>query len=138
MILGLVAAKENSNRFPGKNYHEYRGKPMFWHSVKPLLESKLIDDVFVITDSKKIQDYCIDHGVKVIWRPRNASKDSDKLITILRWAYYSLDNEYDTVVAIMANCPGHTSETVDLAIKRIKNERQLTLQLLNHTIVQIK
>ena len=58
MILGLVAAKATSKRFPGKNKHILNGEPLFWHSVKPLLNSKLVDDVYVITDSKYIKEYC--------------------------------------------------------------------------------
>ena len=62
MILGLVAAKDNSNRFPGKNKHIHNGEPLFWHSVKPLLDSK-IDDVYVITDSNYIKSYCEERNV---------------------------------------------------------------------------
>ena len=58
MILGLVAAKDNSNRFPGKNKHIYDGAPLFWHSVQPLLDSEKVDDVYVITDSDYIKFYC--------------------------------------------------------------------------------
>ena len=87
MIVGLVAAKNNSNRFPGKNIHEYKGKPLFMNSVQPLIDSKLVDDVYVITDSKHIKTYCNKNNINVIWRARNASRDEDKLITILRYAY---------------------------------------------------
>jgi len=50
MILGLVAAKSNSIRFPGKNKHMYNGKPLFWYSVETLLDSN-VDDVYVITNN---------------------------------------------------------------------------------------
>ena len=80
MIVGLVAAKNNSNRFPGKNKFIYNNKPLFWHSVEPLLHSSLIDDVYVITDSTEIQDYCKLNNVKTIWRPKNATRNDDKLI----------------------------------------------------------
>ena len=88
MILGLVAAKENSNRFPGKNKYILDGKPLFWYSVEPLLQSELIDDLYVVTDSEFIQNYCLERNVKTIWRPKNATRDEDKLINILRFAYF--------------------------------------------------
>lgn len=120
MILGLVSAKENSNRFPGKNYYMLDDEPLFYHSVKPLIESEFVDDVYVITDSKTILDYCIKNNIKTIWRSKNATRDEDKLITILRYAYYTLDIEYDTVVSIMANCPNNTVTDVDKGIKILK------------------
>ena len=119
MILGLVAAKENSIRFKNKNKYIYQGKPLFWHSVSPLLESDEIDDVYVITDSKDIKKYCEDRDVNVIWRPKNATRDEDKLINILRFGYYNLNKDYDIVVSIMANCPGHTVDTINDGIKLI-------------------
>ena len=121
MIVGLVAAKNNSNRFPEKNKFIYNNKPLFWHSVEPLLHSSLIDDVYVITDSTEIQDYCKLNNVKTIWRPKNATRNDDKLINILRYAYYSLDIDYDIVVSIMANCPGNYSSNIEKGINLIKN-----------------
>ena len=121
MILGLVAAKNNSNRFLGKNKYIYNKEPLFWHSVKPMLKSKRIDDVYVITDSEYIKEYCEKRNVKVIWRPKNSARDNDKLISVLRYGYYCLDKSYDKVVSIMANCPGHTSEDIDSGIKKFED-----------------
>ena len=120
MTIGMVVAKNNSNRFPGKNKYILNGYPLFWHSVQPLLNSKQIDQVYVVTDSEYIQNYCNKQNVSVIWRPINASRDNDKLISIIRWAYYSLNISYDIIVSVMANCPGHTSADIDLGIKKFK------------------
>lgn len=134
MILGLIAAKENSNRFPGKNKFILDGKPLFWHSVEPLLQSELIDDVYVVTDSEYIQKYCIERKVKTIWRPKNAARDEDKLINILRFAYYSLEKEYDMVVSIMANCPNHTVKEINKGIKLLKSNNLNEVRSYNNGI----
>jgi len=120
MIVGLVAAKDNSNRFLGKNKYIYNKEPLFWHSVEPMLKSKRIDDVYVITDSEYIKEYCKLREVKVIWRPKNATIDDDKLISILRFGYYNLDMRYNKIVSIMANCPGHTEKDIDRGIDRME------------------
>lgn len=116
MIIGIVAAKENSGRFPGKNIHLLKNIPLFWHSVQPLLDAKKIDKVYVATDSSYIKKYCEFAEVPVIWRHINASRSDDKLINIFRFVYYSIKEQPDIVVRIMANCPGHTGEMVDNAI----------------------
>jgi len=130
MILGLIAAKENSNRFMNKNIHLHKGEPMFWHSVKPLLDS-VVDDVYVVTDSKYIKSYCEERKVNVIWRPKNACRDDDKLINILRFGYYNLEKKYDVVVTVMANCPGHTSEIINNGIKLLKNKKLREVRTFN-------
>lgn len=124
MRLGLVAAKDNSNRFPGKNKYIVDGFPLFYHSVKLLKESSLIDDVVVATDSEFILEYCKEKNIKTVWRPKNASRDEDKLISILRYAYYSLDQSYHTIVGIMANCPGNKLEDIEKGII-LKEENDL-------------
>jgi CMP-N-acetylneuraminic acid synthetase len=122
MTVGIVAAKDHSKRFPNKNKYILDGEPLFWHSVKPLLNARKVDEVFVATDSAFISSYCKDRDINVIWRNRNAAHDEDPLLNILRFAYYNLDQEYDIIVTIMANCPGHSSETVDRAITLMQND----------------
>jgi len=130
-VLGIVAAKENSKRFPGKNKHIFNGAPLFWHSVKSLLESRMVDDVYVITDSEFIKSYCDKRDVGVIWRPKNATRDEDKLISVLRFGYYSLDTSYDIVAALMANCPGNTGATVDAAIDLLQSKNLREVRSFN-------
>lgn len=124
MIVGIVAAKENSSRFPGKNVFPVRGAPLFWHSVSPLLAATEVDDVVVATDSPAIQAYCEGHGVRVHWRHRNAARAEEPLLNVLRQAYQSLDPEYEAIVSIMANCPGHQPAAIDAAVRMLR-ERDL-------------
>ena len=46
-----------------KNTYIYKDEPLFWHSVKLLLDSTKIDDVYVITDSDYIKSYCEEKGI---------------------------------------------------------------------------
>jgi len=132
MNIGIVAAKSNSNRLPNKNILPLSGKPMFWHSVKPLLESDLIDKVYVATDSNFIKNYCEERNVDVIWRSKNASRDEDKLINILRYAHYYIDEVCDTVTTIMANCPGHATQDVNKALLLLKNKNLQEVRSFNN------
>ena len=131
MILGLVAAKDESSRFLGKNKFIYEGKPLFWHSVEPLLQSNLVDDVYVITNSIDIENYCHKNNVKTIWRPKNASRSEDKLISVLRFGYYSLNIDYNIVVSIMANCPGHHSQDINRAVNLLQKNNLKEVRSFN-------
>jgi len=120
MIVGIVAAKENSKRFPNKNRYIYNGYPLFWHSVKALRNCNLVDKTVVTTDSLLIKEYCKQNGVEVIWRHKNATNDEEPLLGVLRYAYKHLETEYDYIATIMANCPGHDPSAVKQAINLIK------------------
>ena len=117
MILGVVAAKHDSKRLPGKNRIDVGGKPLFWHSVQPLLDATLVDRVCVATDSDEIREYAEARGVAVIWRPKNAARPDAPLLSVLRFALENSDEDYAFVASIMANCPGHAGATVDEAIR---------------------
>ena len=120
MIIGIVAAKENSNRFPGKNIYKYKGYPLFWHSVEPLIESEKVDKVYVISDSKDIMAYCKDKGVDTLPRPGNMCYDDTPIYQVIRYAYNSLSEQADIIISIMANCPGHTVNDVNGAISMLE------------------
>lgn len=121
MIVGIVAARHDSRRFPGKNRYLLDGVPLFWHSVRPLLDASGVDRVYVATDSDEIGEYCKQRDVAVIWRPRYAAEPEAPLLSVLRFAVQSIDESIEIVVAIMADCPGHTAEVVDRALKMMSD-----------------
>lgn len=113
-IVGVIAAKENSNRFKGKNYYMYNGYPLFWHNVKVLLDLEI--DVYVVTDSMYIKNYCEERNVKIIWRNDNINKDEQSLFDVIKFAYYSI-GQCDIVVNVMANIIGLSSNDIKKAMQ---------------------
>lgn len=120
--VGIVVAKEKSNRFPGKNFYPYKNEPLFWHSVKPLLESEYVDEVYVATNSSVVSDFCKQKNVKTIWRGPNIVDDEEPLLSVLKFSYQSIAREYNFIATIMANCPNHTVEDVNKAMEKISRE----------------
>ena len=114
--VGIIIAKENSIRFPGKNYFTVNGKPMFYHNVELLKNCKEIEDVFVCTDSPYIRKYCVENNVRVIFRGQNVSHDEQPFLDVLKFAYQSIFNRFDYIVSILANTIGHTQESLDSAV----------------------
>ena len=56
MILGLIPARLNSQRLPGKPLLKIDGLPMVIHVLKRSLLSKKLDNVIVCADDKSIVD----------------------------------------------------------------------------------
>lgn len=124
-VVGIVCAKDQSARFPGKNKYIHDGVPLFWHSVRPLIESKLVDDVYIATDSQEIVEYCNQKGLNIIFRGVNANSTNEPLINVLNYCIKSINKSYDAVITIMANCPNHSVLDVDNAIKHLINNSDL-------------
>ena len=54
MIIGLVPARSGSKRIRNKNIFKLNGKPLVQYTLEAAKNSKLLDDIVVTTDSKKI------------------------------------------------------------------------------------
>ena len=132
--IGVIPVKANSKRFPNKNIKELNDKPLFCHSIDALYFSPNISKIFVPTNSQFVKDYInLNYGDKVdiIDRSINISKDDDPLLTVLKFVHYSIDIEYDKMVVIMANCPGHNVEFVNKALELVKNTNSLEFRSFN-------
>lgn len=119
-VVAIIPVKENSNRFPGKNYHLIDGVPLFWYSVKPFLESRFVHDIYVSTNSPYVEEYCKKNNVGIIFRGINCSDDNEPLLDVLKFSYKTLNQAYDVVATIMANCPLHKARDVDEAVLKIE------------------
>ncbi|MDC0461683.1 hypothetical protein OAM34_01600 [Alphaproteobacteria bacterium] len=120
-----MAAKKNSKRFPGKNFYQYQGVPLFWHSVQPLINSNLVSNVYVASDSDEVIKFCLDKDVKTIFRGVNAILDEEPLLNVLRYCVMTIDDKFDAIITIMANCPNHLISDVDSAINLMKQNPNL-------------
>ena len=55
-ILGLIPARGNSKGIKKKNIKKFLGKPLIEHTIIEAKKSKLITDLYVSTEDKKIKD----------------------------------------------------------------------------------
>lgn len=65
-IIGVIPARYNSSRFPGKPLADICGKPMIQYVYEQAKKVKELDDVFVATDDKRIQEACESKKIKCI------------------------------------------------------------------------
>ncbi len=76
LIFALIPARSGSKGIKEKNIIDFKGKPLFTHSIIQGLKSQFIDEVFVSTDSEKYAEIARSYGAKVPFlRPSEISKD---------------------------------------------------------------
>lgn len=64
-VLGVIPARFDSSRFPGKPLIDLKGKTMIQRVYEGVLKSSKIDEVIVATDDQRIFDKVIQFGGKV-------------------------------------------------------------------------
>lgn len=122
-VVAIIAVKKNSRRLKNKNILLINKKPLFFYTIKPLINSKLIDRIFVATNSKIVETYCKNFKINTIWRGPNKSKTNEPLLDVLKYSYSTLDKSYKYLVTILANAPGHTTKEINNAIKLIEKKK---------------
>lgn len=132
-VLGIVAAKEQSERFPGKNLEIVDNMPLFMHPVTACLKSKLITDFILSTNFIDYTPYKSTSGNFINHIRRFGKCDTnDSIANVWKSVYRSLVPEYDYIVGVLANTIGHTSEDIDKALELIQSKNLQEVRSFGH------
>ncbi|MEI6190035.1 MAG: acylneuraminate cytidylyltransferase family protein [Chitinophagia bacterium] len=84
-IAALVPMRHSSERVPGKNYRNFAGKPLFFHIIESLTQSKYIETIVIDTDSKSIVELAKEHfpKIKILERPEHLKDGSVPMNDVL-------------------------------------------------------
>lgn len=78
-IIGVIPARYQSSRFPGKPLAEILGKPMIWWVYRRAAKVNAIDELVVATDSDKIFQACTELEIPVVMTKDTHPTGTDRL-----------------------------------------------------------
>ena len=121
MILGIVQARMQSVRLPGKVLLPLEGKPVLWHIFFRLAKSKLIDDICISTSTNptddKIEKFAHKYGIKIF---RGSEENLVK-----RHLDAAKKFDADVIVRITGDCPLVDPQIVDEVIEAYLEDKKL-------------
>ena len=116
-IPAFIFARGNSKGLKNKNLKTFCGKPLIYWSIEACKKSKYISEIYVSTDSKKIQFYAKKFKAKVPFtRPKKYSNDNSPEISAwLHMLRYFKDKKIDiqNFVSVPVTSPLRTSKDLD-------------------------
>lgn len=122
-ILCIITARKNSKGIKNKNLQKINNKELIFYPIKAALNSKLINEVVVSTDSRKIAKISKKYGAKIPFiRPQKLARDnSPSYQAILHCILYlqKKNKHYDYVVLLEPTSPLTTSLDIDKALKKL-------------------
>jgi len=126
-ILAIIPARGGSKGLPDKNIKDLCGKPLIGWTIEQSKASKVIDEIFVSTDSLKISNVAKEYGVNVpILRPEELAKDSSSSMDVVDHvlSYFESKNTFfDYILLLEPTSPLRKDNDLDSAIKlAIENE----------------
>lgn len=129
MIMALLIGRGGSVGFPNKNVYPILKRPLMSYPLLAALNSKFIDEVYVSTDSKKIEEVAIKFGANVIKRPPElATRDAiveDTLVHGYRYVKDKIKKKIEFVVILMCNAVMVLPETIDKGIKILRARQDI-------------
>ena len=115
-IIAVIPARYASTRFPAKLMQDLGGKTVILRTYEAAMNTRLFDDVFVVTDSDLIYDEIVSHGGKAIRSIKEHESGSDRIAE----AVENLD--VDIVVNVQGDEPFIDAEPLAKVIEVFKND----------------
>ena len=141
-IIGVIPARYESSRFPGKPLADIKGKPMIWWVYKHCKEVKDFEEVYVATDSDKIAEECKKYNINCIMTSSEHKTGTDRVGEVARKI------EADLIVNIQGDEPMLGPEVIraaitpfykeaDLQITNLMTEITNPVELINNTVPKV-
>jgi 3-deoxy-manno-octulosonate cytidylyltransferase (CMP-KDO synthetase) len=123
-ITGLIPARYDSTRFPGKPLADIAGKKMIQRVYEQTLKSKLINKVYVATDDERIFNFIKSFGWNAIMTSSKHKTGTDRLCEAAKKI------KTDIIVNIQGDEPFINPQVIDDAIAPLLKEKQLNVSTL--------
>jgi 3-deoxy-manno-octulosonate cytidylyltransferase (CMP-KDO synthetase) len=124
IITGIIPARYESTRFPGKPLADIAGKKMIQRVYEQVLKSKLINKVYVATDDERIFNFIKSFGWNAIMTSSKHNTGTDRLCEAVKKI------KTDLVVNIQGDEPFISPNIIDAAIAPFLKEKNLNITTL--------
>ena len=78
-IIGVIPARYQSTRLPGKPLADICGKPMFWWVFQQLKNVKDFSEIYVATDDERIKVACDEYSVPVLMTSTSHKNPTERI-----------------------------------------------------------
>jgi 3-deoxy-manno-octulosonate cytidylyltransferase (CMP-KDO synthetase) len=123
-ILGIIPARYASSRFPGKALADLGGKPMVQHVVERAREARLLTDVLVATDDRRILEAVTAFGGQACMTSPDHPSGTDRIAEVVR------TRPCDLVVNIQGDEPLLDPVMIDRAVEPLVQDPGLEMGTL--------
>lgn len=122
-IIAVIPARYASTRFPAKLMKDLVGKTIITRTYEAAVNTKLFDDVFVVTDSEIIFNEIISNHGKAIMSIKEHESGSDRIAEAVE------NIDVDIIVNVQGDEPFIDAESLEKLISIFKNDTNKNVDL---------
>ena len=119
----MIPARYQASRFPAKLMQDLNGKPVILRTYEAVINTKLFDDVYVVTDSELIFALIKDNGGKAIMSIQEHESGSDRIAEAVSTI------NVDIVINVQGDEPFIDTESLKRIIAVFKNDKKSEIDL---------
>ena len=125
-ILGIIPARMDSSRLPGKPMKKIHNIPMIGHCFKRSIQSKKLDKVYVATPDKEIFEYIQSINGEAVMTSHKHKMCNDRVFEAVDKVEKILKKKYDIIVNIQGDLPMIFPNMIDTLIEPILENKNIS------------
>ena len=118
-VIGIIPARYQSSRFPGKPLAKILGKSMIQRVYEQCVKSKKLSEIIIATDDKRIEEHVLKFGGEAIMTSKTHKTGTDRCNEVAQ----KLTEEIDIIVNIQGDEPFINPMQIDEIIDLFKNPK---------------
>src|SRR5258708_10148864 len=125
--VGIIPARWNSTRFPGKPLHLIAGKPLLKHVWERCIWAKSLNSVVVATDDMRIASAAFDWGAEVALTSRRHRSGTNRVAEVARKT-----KQFAYVINIQGDEPLIDHRLIDKVVQKLRSDRKVDVVTAAH------
>ena len=126
-VLGVIPARFESTRFPGKPLAKILGKTLIQLTYENAKNCEVLSDLVVATDDQRIFDHVISFGGKVVMTS-NCQTGTDRIAEVV-FSNKEYD-EYDTIINIQGDEPCIETDVISKVIHALDDQASMSTAVM--------
>ncbi len=131
-VLGIIPARYGSTRFEGKILADLCGKPVVQHTWERAKKSRLLDELIIATDDKRIYDVARGFGAKAVLTSLAHKTGTDRLKEVVQ------SIEVDIIVNIQGDEPLISPLMIDDVVFPLLRDKTIVMATLCNRIKDLE
>jgi len=125
--VGIIPARWNSTRFPGKPLHLIAGKPLLHRVWKRCMRAKNLDSIIIATDDMRIAKAAFDWGAEVALTSQRHRSGTDRVAEVARKA-----KNFAYIINIQGDEPLVDPRLIDKFVEKLRSNRTIDIVTAAH------
>jgi 3-deoxy-manno-octulosonate cytidylyltransferase (CMP-KDO synthetase) len=125
--VGIIPARWNSTRFPGKPMYLIDGKPLLRHVWERCLKARHLDFVIIATDDMRVAVAAFDWGAEVALTSPRHSSGTDRVAEVAKRA-----RQFAYVINIQGDEPLVEPRLINKLVEKLRSDRKIDMVTAAH------